>query len=308
MAPSYKLCVGGATRTPTLWPIGLIPMKTRYVLPLILLAAWIPRATAQHYVLVKDGEKMSIVVAADNVSPLVLHGDKLEIVHATKFALGEGGEYLPKFVAIRNPDAKTSSISMDGHEINKEFQFKCELETDYSLKHVFVVIVLHLRGDAGLFLFEVGDLEPRSPKPFHVIVPMNMTSELGHYDLYLFSGGRELFHSMMGTGNMEAALNRMVFDRIKGVAEAEAQPFLGPTPEYPKALYRKRVAGNATVSFKIDRRGRVEEAAVASASLPEFGEAALAAIRQWRFLPGVKHGRAVESRAQMPFNFTPSKD
>ena len=117
MAPSYKLCVGGATRTPTLWPIGLIPMKTRYVLPLILLAAWIPRATAQHYVLVKDGEKMSIVVAADNVSPLVLHGDKLEIVHATKFALGEGGEYLPKFVAIRNPDAKTSSISMEGGPI-----------------------------------------------------------------------------------------------------------------------------------------------------------------------------------------------
>jgi TonB family protein len=308
MAPSYKLCVGGATRTPTLWPIGLIPMKTRYVLPLILLAAWIPRATAQHYVLVKDGEKMSIVVAADNVSPLVLHGDKLEIVHATKFALGEGGEYLPKFVAIRNPDAKTSSISMDGHEINKEFQFKCELETDYSLKHVFVVIVLHLRGDSGLFLFEVGDLEPKSLKPFYVKVPMNMTSELGRYDLYLFSGGRELFHSMMGPGNMESALSRMVFDRIKGVAEAEAQPFLGPTPEYPKALYRKRVAGNATVSFKIDRRGRVDEAAVVGASLPEFGEAALAAIRQWRFLPCVKHGWAVESQAQMPFDFVPPKD
>jgi TonB family protein len=102
---------------------------------------------------------------------------------------------------------------------------------------------------------------------------------------------------------MDSALDRMVLARIKGVKAAPARPFLGPAPEYPKDLNRKRVDGNATIAFVIDVRGVVGAPSVVSASLPEFGESALAAIRLWRFVPGVKDGQPVESRAEMPFEF-----
>jgi TonB family protein len=134
-----------------------------------------------------------------------------------------------------------------------------------------------------------------------------MENEGGHYEFYLFSGGREVFNSMMPMGEMESALNRMVRQRIKGVDQAAAQPFLCPAPEYPKALFRKKIGGTATVSFVIDTGGAVYGPTVVKASQPEFGEAALAAIRQWRFLPKVKGGYPVETRAEMPFEFAPPK-
>jgi len=273
---------------------------------LLFSVALLPQAAGQHFLAVKDGDKTSIVVAARDISPMVLRGDKLEVVQAARFVLGQGGEYLPLFVAVRHQEVRTSAMTANGgNEFNKEFHFFCDLETAYSLKHVFVVIVLHNRGgDSGLFLFEVGDLKPRDPTPFKVRVPMTMQSDSGHYDFYLFSGGREVFQSMMGMGVMDLALDRMVRERIQDVGNSPAKPFVGPAPEYPKALLRKKTDGSATVSFAVDARGAVVDPAVVGASQPEFGEAALAAIRQWRFLPTVKGGRPVESRAQMPFEFS----
>jgi TonB family protein len=131
-----------------------------------------------------------------------------------------------------------------------------------------------------------------------------MESAPGHYDLYLFSGGRELFQSMMPIGAMEFALNRMVHERIKDLQDSPCSPFVGPAPEYPKALYKKGIDGSATLSFAIDARGAVSEPVLVSATQPEFGEAAMAVIRLWRFLPRVKDGHPVSTRAEMPFAFT----
>jgi TonB family protein len=288
-------------------------MKPGCFLCLLLLVCWTPRVAGQHYLAIKEGEKMTVVVAARGVLPLVLHDGKLESVHTSRLALGEGGEYLPMFVAVRNIQVNTYSEmvvgSMAGGEINREFHLRCELETAYLLDHVFAVIVVHNRGgESGLFLFEVSRLEPRVPTPLHVLVPMNMGNEGGHYDFYLFSGGRELFQSQMPSGLMDTALDRMVQDRIKDVKDSPVKPFVGPTPEYPKALYRKGIDGRAVISFVIDARGAIGDPAVVSTSQPEFGQAALVAIRQWRFLPRVKDGRPVESRARMPFEFTAPKE
>jgi len=192
-------------------------MKFSCILSLLLFACWAPRAAGQHYLAVKDGEKMSVVVAAHDISPLVLHGDKLEQGPCDAIRPRQGGEYLPLFVAIRHPDVRTTYLSMNGHEINKEFHLYCELETAYSLKHVFVVIVLHLGNDSGLFLFEVADLEPRDPRPFNVKVPMDMESKLGATTSICSPAGGNFFHSLMPMGVMDAALDRMVRERIKDV-------------------------------------------------------------------------------------------
>ena len=267
-------------------------------------------APAQHFLAVKEDGKMLVVVAAHGTRPMVLEGNKLREAHGTSFALGKGGQYLPCHVAVRHVMVETSSMLLNGSasEINKEFHLRGELETGYSLANVFLVIVLNPDfTDKSLFLYEVGQLEPREPRSINVAFPMVVNNSPGKYELYLFSGGRELFHTLMPIGLVESVLDRMVRERLQDVRDASPQPFLGPAPEYPKALLKKGIAGSATVVFTIGHNGAVFDPAVSEASQPEFGEAAMAVIRQWRFLPKVKDGVPVSTKATMPFEFPAPK-
>ena len=91
--------------------------------------------------------------------------------------------------------------------------------------------------------------------------------------------------------------------RIAGVTEAPPRPLVGPAPEYPAALRKSRVKGEAVVAVHITRQGVVLDLKVASATDPAFGQAAVEAVGQWRFLPQVKDGHPVETFANMPFTF-----
>ncbi len=283
-------------------------MKRHALLLAAGLALLVSRAAAQHFLAVSEGGKLQLVVAARGTLPMIQEGGKLRLVNTNRFALGKGGQYLPCHVAVRHVEVKTSALLMNGlDEINKEFSLQADLETSYDLDYVFVVIVLHQNPGDSLFLYDVGELRAHDPKAIYVRVPTTVSNQAGRYQFYLFSRGRELFQTLMPIGEMEATLNRMVRERIKDVRDAPPQPFLGPTPEYPRALFRARVAGSATLAFTIGPNGAITDASVKEASQPEFGEAALAAIREWRFLPKVQDGIPVETKATMPFDFTPPK-
>ena len=216
------------------------------------------------------------------------------------------GSYLYAFVALRNSQAKTSGLSIDGSQaLNKKFHYSCDLESPYNLENVYIVLLLNT-ADAGnsIFLFEVGDLEAREIKPVNLTVPLAVELGEGSYKIHLFSGGRELFHSRMPFGAMDAALNKVVREKIAGLTDANAQPLLGPAPEYPKALRKKKIEGSALLSITIDQRGNVMDPSVAEASTPEFGAAAMDVIKQWRFLPKVVAGKPVSSKVKIPFAFT----
>jgi TonB family protein len=49
----------------------------------------------------------------------------------------------------------------------------------------------------------------------------------------------------------------------------------------------------------------VRDPAIKTASDPELGEAALSAVRLWRFFPKVVAGAAVASTVSLPFDFPP---
>jgi outer membrane biosynthesis protein TonB len=96
---------------------------------------------------------------------------------------------------------------------------------------------------------------------------------------------------------------------IKPLAALEARPKLlyDVTPEFPRSLAAQRVAGEATVEFLIDRRGRVRLPHIVSASHKGFGWAAATAVQQ-RFyeVPKLK-GRAVDVKTVETFTFTPGE-
>ena len=75
------------------------------------------------------------------------------------------------------------------------------------------------------------------------------------------------------------------------------------SPQYPAALMSEFPSGSAVVSFVIDVEGRVRVPAVVAADRAEFGEAALAAVKQWRFETPLLDGQPVNVQVDRKFNF-----
>ena len=60
---------------------------------------------------------------------------------------------------------------------------------------------------------------------------------------------------------------------------------LDPVPVYPKSLFIERVEGTATIGYRIDVHGRAVQSSVISATRPELGYAAQAAVEATSFAP-----------------------
>jgi protein TonB len=64
-------------------------------------------------------------------------------------------------------------------------------------------------------------------------------------------------------------------------------------PSYPLAARRAGLSGRVTVSAVIGLEGGVESAEVLASSNPLFDQAALDAVRKWRYRPATMNGRPV---------------
>jgi TonB family protein len=278
-----------------------------FVLPALLLGLVGPLA-AQNILYVEHGGKMLPVRRAKDTQAMVEVNGRLVPASGADFGLQKTEEYLPAFIAVRNFEVGSSSavIMGTGHRINSKVRFEADFESPYLLENVFFVLELTFDDDSkALFLHEVGRLEPY--KPIHLLrwIPITQVLGQGRYEIHLFVGGREVFTSLQLFVYRETMLDRMVAKRVAGVQAAAAKPFFGPGPEYPAKLAKAGIRGTASVRFRIGINGAVLDPEVANASDPAFGEAALAAVRQWRFLPGIKDGRPVETEAELPFEFAP---
>lgn len=74
-------------------------------------------------------------------------------------------------------------------------------------------------------------------------------------------------------------------------------------PVYPHERRREGVGGTAIVSFIVDTEGNVVYAQAVSATLPEFGAAAVQAVGKWKFKPGIKNAKPANTRMQIPIVF-----
>ena len=265
-------------------------------------------ATAQSLVYAEHKGQFSLVTRVERDTPMVLVDGKLETGSKLRYALRPVAKFAPYFVTVR--DLKLSSRWMefvgDTKALNNEFSFEAEFESSYRLADVFVVVEIDgEKGGKSLLVREVGELLPRIPVrlSFRVQLAENLGSF--RYTLHVFAGGPEVFNSKLPTGRVSQALDQLVTEKLAGVRNAAPQPLIGPPPVYPKALASKRVTGSATVSFGVTPTGVVLDPVVQTATEPAFGEAALQAIREWRFVPKVVDGRRVEGRVSIPFSFTP---
>ena len=74
-------------------------------------------------------------------------------------------------------------------------------------------------------------------------------------------------------------------------------------PTYPFEMKRAGQNGTVTLGFIVDSTGTVRDAYVVDSSHREFEAAAIQAIQKWKFRPGKKGGRAVNTKMQQPIVF-----
>lgn len=81
----------------------------------------------------------------------------------------------------------------------------------------------------------------------------------------------------------------------------------GRAPVYPVTAALTGRAGQASVIFDIDRHGVPENVVLEAASAPEFGAAAVVAVKNWRYRPATLNGKAVRyEQARQVFPFEPA--
>lgn len=74
-------------------------------------------------------------------------------------------------------------------------------------------------------------------------------------------------------------------------------------PNYPFEMRRAGISGEVIVEFIVDSSGNVVAMQVIRSSQREFEQPALQAVQKWKFRPGRKGGRNVNTRVQQAITF-----
>lgn len=219
------------------------PRRTSAVLLLIPLFA--ARLAAQHVLMAEDNGKMSWVRAAQGVAPCVETDGKMVRISTKGFLLRDVSDYLPAFITVRDVFARDSYMMTENRgSTANTFLFNATLETGYSLSDVFLVLELVPEtAEKTIFLMEIGDLVPFQEKAIAVAAPMTRRLGSGIYHLHLFSHGEEVLQSGIPPAEREAALDRMVAERMEGVKAASPRLLFGPAPVYPRPSSRRTSRG-----------------------------------------------------------------
>ena len=81
------------------------------------------------------------------------------------------------------------------------------------------------------------------------------------------------------------------------------EPVVQVAPTFPFNLKRESIEGRVIVEFVVDTEGRVLGATVMESSHAGFEEAAVTGVGRWKFRPGQKNGRPVNTRMRVPILF-----
>lgn len=85
---------------------------------------------------------------------------------------------------------------------------------------------------------------------------------------------------------------------------AQANPLSRPAPEYPAMAREANVDGTVHVLAFVDESGAVQKTRVVRSDSQMLNDAALAAVRQWKFAPQTRGGRTVSFWVEVPVKFS----
>jgi protein TonB len=107
-----------------------------------------------------------------------------------------------------------------------------------------------------------------------------------------------------GSGPVLAKTPTPAPKRIRVPAKvAEANLIHDVTPQYPPEAGRERIEGTVVLMAAIGKDGSVRDVRVES-GLPLLAQAAIDAVKQWRYKPYLLNGEPVEVDCHITINFT----
>ena len=119
--------------------------------------------------------------------------------------------------------------------------------------------------------------------------------------------GGVLSEVLRSTGSAPVLATTPAPKRIRVPAPmAEANLVYDVAPKYPAEAGRARIEGTVVLLAVIGKDGAVEDVRVEK-GLPVLAQAAIEAVKQWRYRPYVLNGEPVEVDSQITINFTLSK-
>ncbi len=104
----------------------------------------------------------------------------------------------------------------------------------------------------------------------------------------------------------EPELQRLVTEPVYSLKEVDQLPvatYQLPAV-YPRTLRTQRLEGSVNVGFTITSKGVVMDPYAISSTNEGFEQAAIDAVRKWRYKPAMKDGKAVNSKAQVTLTFS----
>lgn len=87
-------------------------------------------------------------------------------------------------------------------------------------------------------------------------------------------------------------------------ATEPAVPVRMVPPVYPYEMKREGINGVVSVTFEVDEQGNVQDPAVQKSTNSKFDQAALDAIKKWKFKPGRRDGVPVKMKVAIPLQFS----
>jgi len=135
--------------------------------------------------------------------------------------------------------------------------------------------------------------------------------------LRVYENGREVFRMAPTPGQ---ALNRGEGSGVERASTVESEGIvkLAPDaaedslvhrvePEYPEQARQQQIQGAVVLETRINPDGIVGDLKVVSGH-PLLADAAMAAVKQWRFRPHSVNGRQVEMQTRVTIKFTLAAD
>lgn len=115
------------------------------------------------------------------------------------------------------------------------------------------------------------------------------------------SGGR-----IGGTGKAGGSDEKI--DEAFSLTEIDQKPraIFQASPTFPAEMRGKKVEGVVSVIFVVDASGKVENPRVEKSSHKSFETPAIAAVRKWKFEPGLRGGERVASKMRVSIRFPAS--
>jgi TonB family protein len=260
-------------------------------------------------VITPEGDVLPVAGAVGVIPEAIQNGKLTEIQNYKTTILKGTASYADGY--IKADDFRVDAVfDESGVPDDKTFSLKGTLTSDRTLTNNF--LFFEFEADPGnpptIVIAEAPDLTAGNRTVLRLNIPQDPTLRLQerNYNVHFFSGIHEHVTSLMPDADQAKAQTLTDAEILVRTESRAPRPVLKIRPDHPADI-PPDTEGSATVHCRIGADGMVHDASLAGATNSEFGESALAAVRQWVFAPAIRNHEYVDMTVNIPIMFTKPK-